>query len=59
MQACKERKDRNRVKTNVDKGRQMYEIDATTLIAKDSEGWFSKSAVFQKEIKINYILGLT
>lgn len=38
MQACKERKDRNRVKTNVDKGRQMHEIDATTLIAKDSEG---------------------
>lgn len=49
MQACKERKDRNRVKTNVDKGRQMHEIDATTLIAKDSEGWFSNSAVFHQD----------
>lgn len=36
--------------TNVDKGRQMHEIDATTLIAKDSEGWFSNSAVLQKGI---------
>lgn len=36
--------------TNADKGRQMHEIDATTLIAKDSEGWFSNSAVLQKRI---------
>lgn len=50
MQACKERKDRNRVKTNVDKGRQMHEIDAITLIAKDSEGWFFNSVVLQNGI---------
>lgn len=50
---------KERQKQGEDKCRQMHEIYATTLIAKYSEGWFSNSAVFQKEIKINYILAPT
>lgn len=39
---------KERQKQGEDKCRQMHEIDTTTLIAKDSEGWFSNSAVSQK-----------
>lgn len=35
MQACKEKKDKNRVKTNIDNDSQMHEIDTATFRAKD------------------------